>query len=317
MDASRPSILADVVEALIGAVYLESGLEVARWFVLELLQKYLARISGGDVNPDDFKTKLQEVAQEVWRKTPHYRVVKETGHAHERRFTVQVSFDEEMIGEGTGRSKKEAEQAAAADALDDHRPRPRALRTRPRTPTFERSKAINQGCDDSLGAKVRVATSPFSNDGRALDRSHRIAHRAHGRKAANARPGPPRKRPESVSPPPRDSPLARARPARCDGPSQAPADGSGEAAGRRPGTRLPLTYAKEQRPRTTPRNSERQKSNARQGPASPNRERGAVFAGVGLPRLVGDDRPRLAELRRVEEKELGIGWQGARVQAAP
>ena len=70
------------------------------------------------MNPDDFKSKLQEVAQEVWRKTPHYRVVKETGHAHERRFTVQVSFDEEMIGEGTGRSKKEAEQAAAADALD-------------------------------------------------------------------------------------------------------------------------------------------------------------------------------------------------------
>ena len=114
----RPSILADVVEALIGAVYLESGLEVARWFVLELLQKYLARVSGGDVNPDDFKSKLQEVAQEVWRKTPYYRVVKEAGHAHERRFTVQVSFDEEMIGEGTGRSKKEAEQAAAADALE-------------------------------------------------------------------------------------------------------------------------------------------------------------------------------------------------------
>ena len=86
--------------------------------MLEILQKPLARIAGGDVNPDDFKSKLQEVAQEVWRKTPHYRVVKETGHAHERRFTVQVSFDEEMIGEGTGRSKKEAEQAAAADALE-------------------------------------------------------------------------------------------------------------------------------------------------------------------------------------------------------
>lgn len=113
----RPSILADVVEAVIGGIYLESGLEVARWFVLEQLHPYLMRISSGDVNPDDFKSKLQEVAQAIWRQSPSYRVLKESGHSHERRFHVEVVFDGEVIGEGSGRSKKEAEQDAARDAL--------------------------------------------------------------------------------------------------------------------------------------------------------------------------------------------------------
>ena len=113
----RPSILADVMEAVIGSVYLESGLEVARWFVLEQMSPYLMRISGGDVSPNDYKSKLQEVAQSFWRQSPSYRVVRETGVAHEKRFHVQVIFDNEPIGEGQGRSKKEAEQDAAKDAL--------------------------------------------------------------------------------------------------------------------------------------------------------------------------------------------------------
>lgn len=114
----RASILADVFEAVIGAVYLESGLEVARWFVLEQLHPYLMKISEGDVNPHDFKSKLQEVAQATWRKTPIYRVMGEQGTAHERKFMVQVLFDDEVMGEGLGRSKKEAEQEAARDALE-------------------------------------------------------------------------------------------------------------------------------------------------------------------------------------------------------
>jgi ribonuclease-3 len=115
---NRPSILADVLEAVIGAVYLESGMEVARWFVLEQLHGYLMMVSSGDVNPSDYKSKLQEVAQAIWRKTPLYRIAGESGYAHERRFTVQVLFDDEVMGEGKGRSKKEAEQAAACDALE-------------------------------------------------------------------------------------------------------------------------------------------------------------------------------------------------------
>jgi ribonuclease-3 len=113
----RASILADILEAVIGAVYLESGLEVARWFVLEQMHDAIMRIRGGDVNPDDYKSKLQEVSQAIWRRPPNYYVTGESGTAHERRFTVQVEIDGDVIGEGTGRSKKEAEQAAAADAL--------------------------------------------------------------------------------------------------------------------------------------------------------------------------------------------------------
>lgn len=114
----RPSILADVFEAVIGAIYLESGLEKARWFVLEQLNRYLQMVAGGDVSPNDHKSKLQEVAQAIWRKTPLYRISEEAGVAHNRRFTVDVLFDDEVMGTGSGRSKKEAEQAAAQDALD-------------------------------------------------------------------------------------------------------------------------------------------------------------------------------------------------------
>jgi ribonuclease III len=114
----RPSILADVFEATIGAIYLESGLEKARWFILEQLDSYLQIVSTGNVNPNDYKSKLQEVAQAIWRKTPVYRMTQEYGVAHDRRFQVQVLFDDEVMGEGAGRSKKEAEQAAAQDALE-------------------------------------------------------------------------------------------------------------------------------------------------------------------------------------------------------
>lgn len=115
---SRASILADAFEAIIGAIYLESGLEAARWFVLEQLDPYLRLVSSGDVNPNDYKSKLQEVAQATWRKTPQYRVAAEFGVAHNRRFVVQVLFDNEVMGQGEGKSKKEGEQAAARDALD-------------------------------------------------------------------------------------------------------------------------------------------------------------------------------------------------------
>jgi ribonuclease-3 len=115
---NRPSVLCDIFEAVAGAIYIESGLEKARWFVLEQLQPFLKRVSEGDINPHDYKSKLQEVAQATWRKTPDYRVSRESGNEHERRFTVSVLLDNEVLGEGTGRSKKDAEQSAAKDALE-------------------------------------------------------------------------------------------------------------------------------------------------------------------------------------------------------
>ncbi len=115
---TRPGVLCDIFEAVIGAIYIESGLEKARWFVLEQLHPFLMRVSTGDINPNDFKSRLQELAQAIWRKTPDYRVRRESGAEHDRRFSVQVLFDNEVMGEGAGRSKKEAEQEAAKDALE-------------------------------------------------------------------------------------------------------------------------------------------------------------------------------------------------------
>jgi len=115
---NRPGILCDIFESVIGAIYIESGLEKARWFVLEQLDDYLMQVSAGDVSPNDFKSRLQEVSQALWRKTPTYKVSSENGFAHDKRFTVQVVFDNEVIAEGKGRSKKEGEQAAAKDALE-------------------------------------------------------------------------------------------------------------------------------------------------------------------------------------------------------
>ncbi|MGE0000571.1 MAG: ribonuclease III [Fimbriimonadaceae bacterium] len=115
---TRPAVLCDIFEAVVGAIYVEGGLEKARWFVLEQLQPFLEQVSGGDVSPHDHKSRLQEFAQSMWRKTPQYRVAREGGASHERRFTVEVLFDQEVFGEGVGRSKREAEQAAAKDALD-------------------------------------------------------------------------------------------------------------------------------------------------------------------------------------------------------
>jgi ribonuclease-3 len=114
----RPSVLCDIFEAVVGAIYIESGMEKARWFVLEQLHPFLKRVSEGDVNPHDYKSKLQEIAQATWRKTPDYRVSRESGSEHERRFMVSVLLDNEVLGEGSGRSKKDAEQSAAKDALE-------------------------------------------------------------------------------------------------------------------------------------------------------------------------------------------------------
>jgi ribonuclease-3 len=81
------------------------------------MHEAIMRIRGGDVNPDDYKSKLQEQAQAIWRTQPNYRVIQESGFSHDKRFTVQALIYDEVIGEGTGRSKKEAEQSAAQDAL--------------------------------------------------------------------------------------------------------------------------------------------------------------------------------------------------------
>lgn len=111
----KDSILADAVEAIIGAIYLDGGLEPAREVIVELWADKVAE-RAKEPGVKDYKTRLQELTARDGRR-PEYRV-EGTGPDHDRRFTAVVSVDGTEYGSGEGRSKKEAEQEAAARALD-------------------------------------------------------------------------------------------------------------------------------------------------------------------------------------------------------
>jgi len=112
----RPSILADAFESLLGAVYLDSGLEVARKFALERLEGIVSDVLEGRMDRD-YKTELQEILQKKSSNTVNYIILKEEGPAHDRFFTAGVNCLGRQLGIGTGHSKKEAEQQAARHAL--------------------------------------------------------------------------------------------------------------------------------------------------------------------------------------------------------
>lgn len=112
----RPSILADAVEAIIAAMYLDGGIEIARTFILT---KVLAGLDAGVIHHVvDHKTELQERVQRKADQHLEYRLTGESGPDHDKRFTMAVYLNGEEIGSGVGRSKKEAEQAAAKAALE-------------------------------------------------------------------------------------------------------------------------------------------------------------------------------------------------------
>lgn len=110
----KKAIVADIFEALIGAIYLDLGYATARKTVLQIIVPYIE-------NPNitffsDYKSALQEYVQTV-QKSLTYNLIKEEGPAHERVFTVEVEVDGITYGVGVGQSKKEAEQEAAKEAL--------------------------------------------------------------------------------------------------------------------------------------------------------------------------------------------------------
>lgn len=111
----RASILADVVESIIGAVYLDAGMEKANRLVLSLLCEKLEDVLA-DEN-EDYKTQLQETVQRRSKQPLLYRVVEESGLEHEKQFTIVVEHEGKRLGIGVGRNKKTAEQQAARNAL--------------------------------------------------------------------------------------------------------------------------------------------------------------------------------------------------------
>lgn len=112
----RNSILADAMEALFAAVYLDRGLRLTRSLILRLLGGQLEAIERREHEPD-YKTLLQEKIQEIHRTPPTYRVVSQAGPDHDRTFVAEVRIGRTVLGSGQGKSKKQAEQAAARQAL--------------------------------------------------------------------------------------------------------------------------------------------------------------------------------------------------------
>lgn len=113
----NPYLLANTFEALVGALYLDQGLEKTEEFInKELLYKTIETLHAG---LKDAKSRLQEVAQSKFGITPTYKILKEWGLAHNRRFISGVFLGKKKMGEGEGKSKQESEEAAAKNAMQE------------------------------------------------------------------------------------------------------------------------------------------------------------------------------------------------------
>lgn len=111
----RPSVLADALEALIAAVYVDQGLEAARKLVVYLFGADIKRLNKAAAR--DYKSALQEAVQKQGPENVEYDIISERGPAHAKEFEVVVKYRDRVIGRGRGRSRKEAEQQAARHAL--------------------------------------------------------------------------------------------------------------------------------------------------------------------------------------------------------
>ena len=113
----KASILANAFEAIIGAIYLESGLEKPRSIAIKLVEEAYPKIDLDSIF-QDYKTILQEITQARFGKIPEYRVIKSTGPDHNKEFTVEVRVDDKILGIAVGKSKKQAEKKVAQIAID-------------------------------------------------------------------------------------------------------------------------------------------------------------------------------------------------------
>ncbi len=111
----KDSNLAGAFEAVIAAVYLDGGGDKVHELISRLVKEYV----GNGVVFSDYKGQLQEISQKKFRQMPKYSVISEEGPVHDRRFHIKVKVASKFEGEGVGRNKKEAEQAAAKKALSD------------------------------------------------------------------------------------------------------------------------------------------------------------------------------------------------------
>lgn len=111
----RPALLADLFESFVGAIFLDMGIDAAREFLTQHMFPFIESNDNGLLVKDS-KSKLQERSQHYGLGPVEYRIVEENGPAHDREFVVEVYLGETCYGVGSGRTKKEAEQRAAAEA---------------------------------------------------------------------------------------------------------------------------------------------------------------------------------------------------------
>jgi ribonuclease-3 len=114
---SRTSILSDAFEALIGAIYLDGGLKEAAAFIHSSMSE-LFNVSGNSEIFVDYKTQLQEIIQKSGEQKVNYRIIEEKGPDHNKQFVARISVGDMILGDGEGKSKKEAEQNAAKVAMN-------------------------------------------------------------------------------------------------------------------------------------------------------------------------------------------------------
>ena len=114
----RPSVVSDAMEALIGAIYLDGGLEEAEKFIIQNLKEEI-KIATQHVGDRDYKTVLQEKLQEHGDVKIQYEITKEEGPDHDKKFEAQVSCNGKILAKGQGKSKKEAHMSAAQKALEN------------------------------------------------------------------------------------------------------------------------------------------------------------------------------------------------------
>jgi ribonuclease-3 len=113
----KRAILVDAYEAVIGAIFLDGGIEAASRFVESQIAPLLARVDVQELTYGDFKSSLQEHLHDLGCSEPLYRVVDEVGPDHKKTFVVEVLIRDRVVAQASGRTKKEAQQAAARDAL--------------------------------------------------------------------------------------------------------------------------------------------------------------------------------------------------------
>jgi ribonuclease-3 len=115
---TKRAIIVDAYEAIIGAIYVDGGVEAASAFVGRQIGEFLEQLDPKQLTYGDFKSALQELLHNLGRPEPEYRVVNEIGPDHRKTFVVQVVIRGEVVAESAGRTKKEAQQSAARLALE-------------------------------------------------------------------------------------------------------------------------------------------------------------------------------------------------------